>query len=69
MNMEPGEKMEGWLQLEHWGLLPETGNQERWQDQRNSIKGAVPRAGALFQTFVPAPSNQSKGQEGSPNGI
>lgn len=26
-NMEPGEKMEGWFWLEHWGLLPETGNQ------------------------------------------
>lgn len=61
MNMKRGEKMEGWLQLEHWGLLPETGNQERWQDQRNSIKGAVPRAGALSQTLVPAPSNQNQG--------
>lgn len=26
MSTEPGEKMESWFPLEHWGLSSETGN-------------------------------------------
>lgn len=69
MNMEPEEKMEvrGWLQLGHWGLSPENGNQQRWLDEIKNIQAARPKTSVLFQMSAP-PYNPSKVEGVSPSG-
>lgn len=44
-----------------WGVLLETGNQRRWQDQINSIKGAVPRQVHYSKYLSPLPPVKARG--------
>jgi len=64
------EKMDGrgWLQLGHWGLLPENSNQQRWLDQiKKALKGPCPKQ-VYYSKRLPPSSNPSKGGGVRPSG-